>query len=209
MLVIAFILAMVFSLAVTVRIKLLLTVMLFLGHADRSIGVGRFRSAVSPGRRDSVRRNGRRTLGVPTKISMCRVSNPCFFNVTGGFRRVVNHVDGGPGMHVVHVHHIPFVSSANVRGLRILMRRSHGSGVRAILSNIGPRMRSSLVGTKFSGVLPLSGVYPGVGITLRHTTRVAGRWTVREGGRCRDGGFVLNFGDLANSCGLCFRSGAD
>ncbi len=179
MLVMAFLLAIVFSLAITVRMNLLLTVMLFLGHAGRTIAVHSFRGRVSPGSGSSVRVRSTRGLTVPRKASMCRVSNPCFFNVTGGFRRVAHHSNcggRGPIMQVVHVHGITFVSDANVRGLRVLYKRSHESNVRVMLSNMGRGMRTSLTGTNLVGALNRRGIYDRVGVTLHETTRVMGGW---------------------------------
>lgn len=181
MLLVAFFLAIVFSLAVTVRMNLIVTYILFVHHIVRAARVSIVGSRVSPGTRSSVT-DGSRRLVVPRSIRMCRVGNPCFFNVTAGFRRVVTQLNSHPGIHVVHVHGIPFVSSANVRGLADLYRVSRGRGVVVILSNIGRGMRGMLRGSNFCRLLNRRGVYPGVGITLRETGVVVRRWSQRNAG---------------------------
>lgn len=190
MLLVAFFLAIVFSLAMTVRINLLVTYMLFVGHIVRAARVSIVGGRVSPGGRSSLRIR-RRRLVIPGNIRMCRVGNPCFFNVTAGFRRVVSRLNSHPGMQVMHVHGMPFVSSANVRGLAGLYRVSGGRGVRVILSKIGRGIRRVLRGSKFGRLLKGRGVYPGVGITLRGTGTVVRGW---GGGkrRCKLG-WVLSF----------------
>lgn len=173
MLLVAFFLAVVFSLAVTVRMNLIVTYVLFVQHIVRAARVSIVGSRVSPGSRLSVTMY-RRRLVVPTNIRMCRVGNPCFFNVTAGFRRAVTRLNSHPGMHVVHVHGIPFVSSANVRGLADLYGVSRGRGVAVMLSKMGRGMRGALRGSNFCRLLKGRGVYPGVGMTLSETGRVVG-----------------------------------
>lgn len=162
----------------------MVTYMLFVGHMVRAAGVSMVASRVSPGGRSSLRMR-RRRLVVPRNMRICRVGNPCFFNVTAGFRRVVSHLNSHPGVHVVHVQGIPFVSSANVRGLAALYRVSRGRGVRVVLSKIGRGMRGMLRGSKFCRLLKRRGVYDGVGRTLRMTaqrvTRVGTGWGIGEG----------------------------
>lgn len=172
-LLVAFFLAIVFSLAITVRMKLVVTYILFVGHMVRAARVSIVASRVSPGGRSSVTIR-RRGLVVPGNMRMCRVGNPCFFNVTAGFRSAVTRLKSHPGMHVVHVEGIPFVSSANVRGLAILYRVSRGRGAAIVLSKMGSGMRGILRGSNFCRLLKGRGVYPGVGVTLRETRDVMG-----------------------------------
>ncbi len=170
MLLVAFFLAIVFSLAVTVRFNLMLTYLLFVGHIVRAARMGLFASRVVPASASKAAVS-RRRLVVPRRARMCRVGNPFFFKVTGHFRRIVLRAARRPGIHVVHVQGIPFVSSANVRGLAGLYRVDRQRNMRVVLSKMGPGIRGTLGGDNFCGFLKGGGVYSGVGATLRITHR--------------------------------------
>lgn len=135
------------------------------------------RSRVSLGGRCSFLSAGLRRCAVPGNMRMCRVGNPFFFKTNGGFRRIVTTFNSHPLIHIVHVHGIPFISSANVRGLAGLYRVDRGRSVRIILSNIYRGMGTRLRGTNFCGVLNGRGVASRVDGTLGQTRRV-----VRTGG---------------------------